>query len=201
MKTTINLVSILMLITLVACGSAAEPTLDVLDIQDTAVALAQTSVAITKLAMPADTPIPPTPFPTLAAPPTPLPTLPPAVTPTSIVVTPENTQVNPCNEPPPAAPKGTTVQVRFVNKSKGLVNLSFGMLQENDEEECGTYSFTIGANTAPEVEVLAGCYWAYAWITNTGGEPSIARSTSDICVTDPNQVRGVTITPETVGFD
>ena len=182
-----------------ACGSAAEPTPSIVEIQGTAVALAQTSIAITKAALPANTPIP-TLVPTLAETVTPFPTLAPAIPPTSVVAAiPTNTQTNPCNEPPPTDPKGTTVQVKFVNKTKGLANLSFGMLEENEFDECGTYSFTIGAKTTPEVTVMAGCYWAYAWIT--GNTPSVARSTYSICLTDPNQVRGVTINPETIGFD
>jgi hypothetical protein len=94
---------------------------------------------------------------------------------------------------------GTTVRVRFVNKTKGLANLAFGMLRENDEGECGTYNFSIGANTSPEVTVLAGCYWGFAWIS--GNEPSTAKTFANICLTDPDQVRGVTITKETIGFD
>jgi hypothetical protein len=121
-------------------------------------------------------------------------------TPTSlVVVTPTSTEADLCNQPPPFEPKGTTVQVRFVNQSKGQVNLSFGMLEENDEGECGTYSFSIAPQASPVVEVLSGCYWAYAWIT--GNTPSIAKSTQAICVTASGQVRGITITPETIGFD
>jgi len=185
---------------LAACGPASEPTPSLVEIQDTAVALAQTSIAITMAAMPTATPLA-TQAPTLAVTPTPFPTLLQSLPTTSLpVVVPTNTQaVNPCNEPPPADPVGTTVNVRFVNKSKGLVNLAFGMVDENDEGECGTYSFTIGVNISSEVTVLAGCYWGYAWIT--GSEPSVAKSTSNICLTDPNKVRGVTITKETIGFD
>ena len=182
-----------------ACGPAPEPTPGILDIQDTAVALAHTSVAMTKAAVPTATPIP-TQIPTLAIPPTPFPTLLPVTSPTSaIAAVPTPTQTNPCNEPPPTDPVGTTVRVRFVNKAKGLASLSFGMLQENDEGECGTYSFTIGANTSPEVTVLAGCYWGFAWISGT--DTSTAKSFANICLTDPNQVRGITITKETIGFD
>jgi hypothetical protein len=191
--------SLITLLLLTACGPAPEPTPDILEIQDTAVALALTNVALTEAALPTITPLPTQP-PTPAETPTPFPTLPPLSTPTGLaVVSPTSTGTNPCNEPPPFDPKGTTVRVRFVNKSKGRVNLSFGMLEENDEGECGTYSFEIGPQLSPEVEVLAGCYWAYAWIT--GNNPSIAKSTQAICVTDPNQVRGISIYPETVGWD
>ena len=182
-----------------ACGPAPEPTPNILAIQDTAVALALTTVALTKAALPTITPIPTQP-PTPAETPTPFPTLPPLSTPTSlVVVTATSTEADLCNQPPPSEPQGATVQIRFVNQSKGQVNLSFGMLEENDEGECGTYSFSIAPQASPVVEVLSGCYWAYAWIT--GNTPSIAKSTQAICVTDPNQVRGITITPETVGFD
>ncbi len=180
-----------------ACGPAPEPTLNVEEIQGTAVALALTSVAITQAALPTNTSIP-TQVPTLAEPPTPFPTLPQAF-PTSNVAIPTNTQVNPCNEPPPSEPVGTTVQVRLVNKSKGRVSLALGMLQENDEGECGTYNFFIGPKTSPEKTVLAGCYWAWASIEGT--EVTKASSPYDICLTDTSQTRGVTITAETIGFD
>ncbi|MFL7869974.1 MAG: hypothetical protein AB8I58_14185 [Anaerolineales bacterium] len=182
-----------------ACKPAAEPTPDILAIQDTAVALAFTTVALTQAALPTITPVPTQP-PTPAETPTPFPTLPALSTPTSqALVAPTSTETDICNLPPPSDPQGTTVQIRFVNESKGQVNLSFGMLEENDEGECGTYSFSIAPQASPVVEVLSGCYWAYAWIT--GNTPSIARSTQAICVTDTSQIRGITITPETVGFD
>ena len=199
MKKILYIILALVIVTLVSCGPAPEPTPSILEIQDTAIALALTSVAITKAAMPTVTPLP-TQIPTLAVTPTPFPTLVPLVPPTSTAAAvPTATQVNPCNEPPPFDPKGTTVQVRFVNKSRGKVNLVFGMLQENDEGECGTYNFTIGPKTSPVFTVLAGCYWAWAPITGT--QNSIAKSPYDICLTDTSQTRGVTITPETVGFD
>jgi len=191
--------SLVMVIVLSSCGAASEPTPSLVEIQGTAIALAETSVAFTKAAVPTATPVP-TLAPTLEAPPTPLPALQPVASPTIMAVAvPTNTQTNPCNEPPPSDPVGTTVRVRFVNKAKGLATLSFGMLQANDEGECGTYNFTIGANTSPEVTVLAGCYWGFAWISGT--DTSTAKSFADICLTDPNQVRGITITKETIGFD
>lgn len=181
-----------------ACGPEPEPTLSVVEIQGTAVSLAMTSIAITKASLPTNTPLP-TPIPTLAESPTPFPTLAPVILPTSAAAIPSPTEVNPCNEPPPIDPKGTTVQIRFENRSKGKAILSLGMLEENDQGECGTYSFTIAANTKPAVTVLSGCYWAFAWIE--GREPSNARSTYDICLTDTNQTRVLSITPETIGWD
>ncbi len=188
--------SIMTIILLAACGPAPEATPSIVEIQDTAVAMALTSLAVTKAALPTETPFP-TQTPTLAVTSTPFPTL---VPPTSAAAAvPTIAEVNPCNEPPPTEPKGTMVRVKFVNKSKGKASLSFGMLQENDKGECGTYNFTIGSKMSPEVTVLAGCYWGWAWITGT--EPSIAKSITSICLTDPNQVRGVTITAEVIGFD
>jgi len=197
-KIIICFIAVIIIVTVSACGPTPEPTLSVEEIQGTAVALAMTSVAITQAALPTNTSLP-TQVPTLAEPPTPFPTLPQAF-PTSNVAVPTNTQVNPCNEPPPSEPTGTLVQVRFVNKSKGKVNLSFGMIQENDEGECGTYNFTIGPKTSPEKTVLAGCYWAWASISGTQ-QNSIAKSPQNICLTDTSQTRGVTITAETIGFD
>ena len=91
------------------------------------------------------------------------------------------------------------VQVKFVNKSGGSVNLAFGMSQPNSLGECGTYSFSMGRFEEPVVTVLAGCYWAYAWVT--GEKPSTASNVEALCVTDPNQVRAITIGSEVIGFD
>ena len=195
-KKILYIILALVFLTLTACGPASEPTLSIVEIQDTAVAQALTAIAITKAALPTNTSLP-TQIPTLAITPSPFPTL--ALPTSAVAAVPTATKVNPCNEPPPIDPKGTTVQVKFVNKSKGKVSLSFGMLNENAEGECGTYNFIIGPKTSPVFTVLAGCYWAWAPIS--GAQTSIAKSPLDICLTDPNKTRGVTITTETIGFD
>lgn len=97
---TFFIVVIIIIMTVNACGQTPEPTLNVEQIQGTAVALAITSIAITKAALPSNTPLP-SQIPTLAVTATPFPTLPPAFPTSEILgVVPTTTQVNPCNEPP-----------------------------------------------------------------------------------------------------
>jgi hypothetical protein len=187
---------ILTLITLTiisACGPAPTPTISPLDLQNTAIALAWTEVAMTQAALPTATasPIPPTP--TLTLTPFPTPTFQPLVNAPSAT-----SSVDPCNLPIPIPVYGTKTKVKFVNESNGSVQLSFGMTQKNEIGECGTYSFTMGESESPTVEVLTGCYWAFAWVS--GRKSSTARSTTNICV-DASAIRGVTITSEWIGID
>lgn len=199
MKSKFLWVASLLMIALLAgaCGPAPEPTLSVSDIQNTAVALSWTSIAMTQAALPTATPVPPTstPLPT----PTPFPTL-AAQLPTLAFGNPvvnASPTASPCDGPPPFKPVGTQAQVKLVNKSGGAVNLSLGMLEPNSSGECGTYSFSLGIYDAPVEKVLEGCYWAYAWIT--GNKPSTAQSTYNLCF-DTSQTRALWIGTETIGF-
>lgn len=191
------LTSILIVIFVSACGPAPEPTLSAEALANTAVANAWTMLTLTQAAIPTATAtFPPTetftPLPTFTA--IPLPTLAPvnAVVPTA---------TSQCNQIPPETPKGTLVKVRFGNRSKGSVNLSFGMLSPNSQGECVTYSYTLGAFDEPTVTVLAGCYWAYAWITiiNTN-KTSIAENADALCITDPAKQPSIWISEEVISF-
>ena len=192
-KKFLSLVSALIILSLVSCGTASTPTVSPADMANTAIAAAWTEVNLTQAAMPTATasPIPPTP--TLTFTPFPTPTPQPL-----LIVSSATSSVDPCNQPIPIPSKGTKTKVKFVNESHGTVQLAFGMTQKNDMGECGIYSFTMGPNESPTVDVLTGCYWAYAWIT--GKKPSTARSRKDICVS-ANTIRGITITAEWIGID
>ncbi len=189
---------VIIIIIISACGPAPTPTLTAEEISNTAVANAWISITQTQAAMPTatatSTPLPPTqtPLPTFTF----LPTLPPA---TVLVNDPAIATQDPCNQPPVEKPKGDLVKVKFVNKSEGVATLAFGMNTPNDEKECFTYSYTLGAFDETVVTVLAGCYWGYAWIT--GKKPSVAKTGSTIlCVTDPNKTPPIWITKETIYF-
>jgi hypothetical protein len=193
-KKILSLVSLLIILSLVSCGTASTPTVSPADMANTAIAAAWTEVVMTQAALPTATasPIPPTPTLTFTPFPTPKPQ--------PLVALPSATSsVDPCNEPIPNPAKGTKTKIRFVNESKGNVQLAFGMTQKNDMGECGTYNFTFGESESPTVEVLTGCYWAYAWIT--GKKPSTARSTNYICLEYSTTIRGITITAEWIGID
>jgi hypothetical protein len=193
-----SVISILVIAALSACGPEAAPTLSVADIQSTAVAQAWVALTQTQASLPTatQTPIPPTA--TTAFTPLPtatlmlIPTLAPAAT------LPDASATNPCNEPPPAEPKGDLVKIKFLNKSNGNVTLSFGMMKENEEKECGTYSYSLGKYEEATVQVLAGCYWGYAWVD--GKVPSTSKTVDSLCVTDTSKTTAIWINAEVINF-
>lgn len=194
-KKFLSIVSMLIIITLSACGSA-EPTMSVEDLANTAVADAWIAITQTQAALPTATPIPPTftPEPTATLAPTlqPLPTLAPLATAAAGAPA-----TDPCNQIPQLEPKGAVTNVEFTNDSQGQVNLSFGMTTPNDKGECYTYSFGLGRGDVVPAKVLVGCYWGYAWIT--GDEPSVARTGGTIiCLSDSTVIYHVTVTKETI---
>jgi hypothetical protein len=201
MKKKIFIISAIMVVLLGACGPAPAPTMSPADVQGTAVAGAWTMVAMTQAAIPTATPLPPTETPS----PTPLPTFtplpPPTLAPQTFnqpTVPAANATVDLCNLPVQAGAPGHHIKVHFLNKSGGTANLAFGLVHATEFGECGTYQFpSIDAGGAT-VEVLEGCYWAYAWIT--GKVTSTAVSTYNICLTDPSHKWTVTIKKDVIGF-
>ncbi len=200
MKKIISALSLIAVLTLSACGSSGTPIpqLNVLDVQNTAIAQAWTDVAMTQAALPTATPIPPT----FTAEPTftPFPTLPPTIAfpPTAAAVFVPTKGVD-CNVPIPLPVKGEVAKVKFVNKSNGTASLSFGMLTINDKNECGIFSFTIPPKQTAEVDVLVNCYWGFAYVIE-GNNTSTAKTKENICV-DQSKILGVTITAEWIGLD
>jgi hypothetical protein len=114
-------------------------------------------------------------------------------------VNPNATPTVDCNQPIPSKTKGTTVQIKLVNKSGGSVNLSMGMNEANDLGECGVYSFGLRDKESVVITILSGCYWGYGYVSG-GKKPSTSR-VGNICLTDTSQTRGLTIGAETIGFD
>jgi hypothetical protein len=169
-----------------ACGSEATPTVNAVDIQNTAMANAWLSITQTQAALPTAT-VTFTPAPTETATATfiVIPTLPHLQADQPTVAAPAgNPTVNPCNDIPPAKPNGALGQVRFVNKSGHGANLYFGMLQPNKLGECGTYSFSLGRIDTVDATVLVGCYWAYAYTD----KPSTAANAQPLCVIEGDAV-------------
>jgi hypothetical protein len=188
----LSVLTLLALASLSACGPAPEPTLSADEIAATALANAFTQVVLTQAALPTATVLPTdTPLPTATL----APTLPPLPSPIPASSTPA---ADPCQGVPPLVPKGDTAQVKFVNKSKGQVNLSFGMNPANSLGECGIYSISMGIYDSPTVTVLAGCYWGYAWVE--GNEPSTAQTTGAICLSAGQSI-SVSIGAEVIGVD
>ena len=90
------------------------------------------------------------------------------------------------------------MQVKFVNKSGGNVNLSFYMTSPNDQGECVTYTFVLGRYDEPVETILAGCYGAYGWVE--GDVPSTAQTIDLLCINDPNKAPAVWIGTEVISF-
>jgi hypothetical protein len=193
-RKSLSSISMLIIIMLAACGTAPTPTLSVSDIQKTAFPIVMTQYALTKAAIPSDTPVP-TALPTLA----PLPTIALETPVNAPVVDPNATPTVDCNQPIPTKTKGATVQIKLVNKSGGSVALSMGMNEANSLGECGVYSFGLRDKESVVVTILSGCYWGYGYVSG-GKKPSTSR-VGNICLTDTSETRGLTIGAETMGFD
>jgi len=192
-------ISILLVIILTACGSA-QPTLSVTDIQNTAFPIVMTQYAQTLVAMPTATPNLPTPtdVPTFA----PVPTI-SLNTPSSALLNPPapNPNASPtpdCYTPAPPKLLGVTVQYNLVNRSGGPVNISFGMYKPNDNGECYTFEFSVRDKQTVLIKILSGCYWIHGY--QNGPKPSTPGN-DYICLTDLDQIRGITIGKDSVGFN
>jgi len=168
--------SVSMTMALASCAPETTPTLSSIDLADTAVAFAWTEVGLTHTAFPSATVAPPTATP----PPSPAPVA--SLAPIATVGPPASETPDPCNLPPPVPVQGQRVQVTFVNKSGGSMNLGLGMIQPNALGECGTYNFSIGVFESPTVQILAGCYWGFAWIS--GIKSSTAQTIANLCMQD-----------------
>jgi hypothetical protein len=164
-----------------------------------------TGIAMTQAVLPTNTAIPTnSPIPTLQV--VTLAALPTSAVPTTSLATPISAPVNnpnasptpDCYQPPPAKLLGTTVQIKFVNKSDGPVNLSMGMYEPNDKGECFTFALSVNHRGSEVITVLSGCYWIAGY--QNGPKPSTPRA-DYICLTDTNQTRGITINNNSIGFD
>lgn len=193
----LSVAAILIIATLSACGPAPTPTLSVADIQNTAVPIIMTQIALTKAAIPTATSVSPTPVP-------PTPTVELAtITPlalndlnTPVANNPNATPTPNCYTPPTAKLLGTTVQIELINKSSGPVNLSMGMFQPDSEGECFTFSFSLRAKQSIQVTILSACYWMYGY--QNGPKPSTPANPY-ICFTDTTQIQKVGINNDSIG--
>ena len=173
----ISFVIVLMALVLSACAQAT-PTSDPAQIQASAVAAANTMVALTQAAVPTETPVPPTPLPSPTALPSPtllaLPTLSLTGLPTLAAPTDSsggggsgggNSGGDPCQAPLSAKPGGPEVDVRIVNSTKASIILSL-YLQKNDFGECGYRGFNLDSGGSQTTSLPVGCYSAGAFITD-----------------------------------
>jgi hypothetical protein len=166
MKRILFVVAILALM-LSACGPQATPTIDPALVQASAMAAANTMVAMTQAAIPTATPVPPTPVPspTLEPSPTPipLPTLSAQASPT-ITANSSGSGSDPCNGPMANNGGPDIKNVRIFNENAVPITLSL-YLNKNVFAECGYRGFNIGPNQSINVSDLkVGCYNAGAFV-------------------------------------
>jgi len=146
-----------------ACGAQAEPTVNVEDLQSTAVAVAFTQVAETQAANPTNTPSP-VPTATITNTPTatntflPLPTQGPEAT------------ANPSDRDPcidqklPDTLTGNPIKIRVDNPTKATINLTVYLQSGNPQGICGYRAYLLNAGDSLVInDLVEGCYSLWAW--------------------------------------
>ena len=182
---TFILVVLAMLIS--ACGApAATPTINAVDVQNTAAAAAFTLVAQTQAAIPTNTPLPPTEIPTQTSLPTetppPLPTS--EIATSAVVSTPttaqasnnqtgntNNSGVDPCSTRVLSKPEGKETTIRVVNTTKLGVTVSMYLNETASKGACGYRGFVLAKNNdIVFTDLVQGCYNLWAWSDNAKGK-------------------------------
>jgi hypothetical protein len=173
---TLTIVVIAMLIS--ACGAPAAPTMQAVDVQNTAVAAAFTMVAETQAAIPTATPLPPTEPPTQTPLPTntplPLPTSATSVvisSPTTASVSGNNSGGDPCATRVLSAPEGRETVIKIANTTKLGVTVSIYLNETAGKGACGYRGYTIAKNDSVVItDLVQGCYNLWAWSENAKGK-------------------------------
>lgn len=161
--------TILIAVLLSACGARATPTINPVDVQNTAVAGAFTLVAETQAAIPTDTPVPPTVTATQTQ--TPLPTNTPLTLPTSattltpVAVIASTAGNDPClTRTLSWSPKGRPAKIRIVNTTRAAITVSIYLNETDDHFECGYRVYNIASRGDLFItDLVQGCYnvWAF----------------------------------------
>ncbi|HSG42791.1 MAG TPA: hypothetical protein VLA72_06515 [Anaerolineales bacterium] len=150
-----------------ACGAPqAEPTIDPMELQNTAIAAASTLIAETQAAIPTATLIPPTatiadtPVPTNTF--IPLPTQGDASTPNPGG---DAATEDPCiNKLLPDKLTGNTIKIRVDNPTKGTINLSVYLQSGNPQGVCGYRAYVLEPQDSLVIsDLVEGCYSLWAW--------------------------------------
>jgi hypothetical protein len=176
-----------------ACGAPAAPTMQAVDVQNTAVAAAFTMVAETQAAIPTATPLPPTEPPTQ----TPLPTTTPLPLPTSatsaVISSPTTASVSssnnsggdPCATRVLSNPEGRETTIKIVNTTKLGVTVSIYLNETAGKGACGYRGYTIGKNDSVVItDLVQGCYNLWAWSDNAKGK---FNSSGYGCINNPDK--------------
>ncbi len=165
----LSILTLILITTIIsACGAEPVPTVNPVDIQNTAVAAAQTMVAQTQAAVPTATPIPPTetatetPLPTDT--PVSLPTLDVTLTVTTAPVS-NNSGGDPCATRVLSPSQGRETIIRVVNTTKVAITVSMYLNETAAHGECGYRGFTLSKNNdIVFTDLVQGCYnlWAFS---------------------------------------
>lgn len=160
---------IMIMLILTACGPKAIPTPDLVDVQNTAIAIAWTWAAETQTAMPTATPVPPTATstPTLMPTMTMAPTIPPANDALSLPTATPATGGDPCNKTL-SSWTGPEAKLLIVNEVKGTVNLSIYL--NETAFACGYAYANFNDKGQTLMTVPYGCYSMYGWVTTKKGK-------------------------------
>ena len=171
-----KLLPVLLAITilLTACGPQGTPTLAPAEVEGTAISAAWTIVAMTQLAIPTATPVPPTETPS----PTPLPTFTPQPLPTLQLSIPTATKsaTGACDGILNMAEAGPQSQIRVENESGGTATFSLYLGKPNAFAQCGFVPglSPLSKNGSVIVSIPKGEYYAYALIAYPNGSSSNA---------------------------
>lgn len=172
-----------------ACGAEPPPpTMNAVDVQNTAVAAAFTMVAQTQAAIPTATPLPPTETPTQTPLPTdtplPLPTLNVTFTSTTAPVS-NNTGSDPCATRVLAPKGGRETVIRVVNTTNVTITVSMYLNETASHGECGYRGFTLSKNNdIVYTDLVQGCYNLWAWSDDPKGKFS---SSGGGCINNPDK--------------
>jgi len=150
-----------------ACGAPpATPTSNVVDIQNTMVAVGLTMLSETQVAIPTATPPPPTA--TLTNTPAPTATLPLLLTlEATFTAAPVGNSGgdDPCiHQVMPASLKGETIKIRVDNPMEATLMLSINLQQAGPQSQCGYRIYSLAAGESLVInDLVVGCYTLWAW--------------------------------------
>ncbi len=198
MKLLLSVAPALALLASAACAPA-KPTQDPASIQASAVAAANTMVALTQAAVPTETPIPPTPPPSPTPLPSPtllaLPTLPLTLPSQPAPTVPSSGAGDTCSAPMAPKPAGPMATVHIENMTNGSIILSL-FLQKTSFGECGYRGYNLSPKGSLTVTDLPqGCYFAGAFVNTPKAQ---TKSFGNGCI---NSGRGtVSVGPEVISI-
>jgi len=178
LSTVIVLVAIAMIVS--ACGADAPPTVNPVDVQNTAISAAFTMVAQTQAAIPTATLPPPTETPTQ----TPMATVTPLLLPTlDVTIAPPTATAggDPCATRVLSKPKGKETVIRVWNTTKVAIRVSMYLNETASHGACGYRSFDISKNNDVVFQDLVqGCYNLWAWSLDAKTKFQVSSDTSCI---------------------